>query len=588
MTQLIAPPEMTIQTLPYAWKGKQRLTVSLMLATPIDNHQPYSTQDAWNGIMEVIPKAECFDLGYPKPRGEVLVYGNYYAPDGFAISSDNVLLQVGSIKKELMVTGERLWRKILTPTTPEPFTQIPLTYEMGFGGKEDDRNPIGKGHPLESDTPMPQLEYPDQLLVKKHQKPAPAGLNATSVDWMPRKTLWGTYDTAWQEHDAPFLAKDLNPDFFMQAAQDQWFEHYVPGNTPILLENMHPHHRKIEGLTPDYQLQFLAEIKGQASLHQAVTDTLILLPDINMQVVIARAELEIASIDGSEVTALLASYSAINQPENRTLQHFSNHLQLRRSDTITDEEILDYSPLRPSRVKEPLTPLVIPGPEKTEIARPGTLTLAALAAAGGLAAKMAAAAAKSTGGGQGSKDTTTADTEAPATSKPAMVADKITAAQAEHVADALKTQFEAMGLTDQQLNELIQAEPDQIPVLINQMLAQLFPDQALPDPENPEADPLVQEQLHRAGELADANSSAIPESGNAAIDNEIARALAKPGQSPDFTTLEPLVEDQLNRVSEELAQLYDAYPGDKSELDPPSDIGTKAIINLLKGLSGKS
>ncbi|MFG1489456.1 DUF2169 domain-containing protein, partial [Oceanospirillum sp. HFRX-1_2] len=211
MTQLITPPEITIQTLPYAWKGKQRLAVSLMLATPIDNHHPYSTQDAWNGIMQVIPKAEIFDLGYPKPRGEVLVYGNYYAPDGFAISSDKVLLQVGSLKKELIVAGERFWRKIMTPTTPEPFTKIPLTYEMGFGGEEDERNPVGKGFPLESETPMPQLEYPDQLLVKKHQKPAPAGLNATSVDWAPRKKLWGTYDTAWQEQDAPFLARDLNP-----------------------------------------------------------------------------------------------------------------------------------------------------------------------------------------------------------------------------------------------------------------------------------------------------------------------------------------------------------------------------------------
>lgn len=584
MMQLITPPEITIQTLPYAWKGKQRLAVSLMLATPIDNHHPYSTQDAWNGIMQVIPKAEIFDLGYPKPRGEVLVYGNYYAPAGFAISSDKVLLQVGSLKKELIVAGERFWRKIMTPTTPEPFTKIPLTYEMGFGGEEDERNPVGKGFPLESETPMPQLEYPDQLLVKKHQKPAPAGLNATSVDWAPRKKLWGTYDTAWQEQDAPFLARDLNPDFFMQASQDQWFESFVPGNTPIFLENMHPQQRKIEGLTQNYQLQFLAEINGQTSLHPTTIDSLILLPDINMQVVIARAELDITSIDGHEVTALMAGYHAADKPEKRDLQHFSKHLQLRRSDTITDEEILDYSPLRPSAVKEPLTPLVIPQPEKTEIARPGAVTLAALAAAGGLAAKLAAASAKK------QADDASADTNSEASSSESSSSStpSISKVHAEQATGSLKTQLEAMGFTEQELDALMQAPPEQVPEVINQMLAKLFPNQELADATNAESDPIVKQQLDRAGQLAEESSKNVPQSDNSGVNKAIDEALSSPNAKADFDVISPLIEQQLDRVNTELKHLYDIYPGDKSELDEPRDIGTKAILNLLKGLSGKS
>lgn len=583
MTQLIAPPEITIQTLPYAWKGKQRLAVSLMLATPIDNHHPYSTQDAWNGIMEVIPKAEIFDLGYPKPRGEVLVYGSYYAPDGFAISSDRTLLQVGKIRKELIVTGERFWRKILTPTTPEPVTQIPLTYEMGFGGEEDERNPVGKGFPLGSEVAMPQLEYPDQLLVKKHQKPAPAGLNATSVDWMPRKKLWGTYDTAWQEQDAPFLAQDLNPHFFMQASQDQWFESMVPGNTPILLENMHPQKRKMQGLTHNYQLKFLAEINGQTSLHPTAIDSLILLPDINMQVVIARAELDITSIDGHEVTALMAGYHAADKPEKRDLQHFSKHLQLRRSDTITDEQILDYSPLRPSQVKEPLTPLVIPQPEKTDIARPGALTLAALAA-GGLAAKVAAANAKKIA------DETKANSEPDGSQadSPEKSTPTISQAHADQAADALKTQLEAMGFTEQELDKLMQTPPEEVPEQINQMLAKLFPDQTLPDANNAENDPVVKQQLDRTGKLTEESSTAVPKSGNSATDNEIRKSLAAPESQTNFDIMSPLVEQKLDRVNAELKYLYDAYPGDKDELEQPSDIGVKAILNLLKDLSGKS
>lgn len=584
MTQLIAPPEITIQTLPYGWKGKQRLAVSLMLATPIDSHHPYSTQDAWNGIMQVIPKAEIFDLGYPKPRGEVLVYGNYYAPDGFAISADKILLQVGNLKKELIVTGERFWRKIMTPTTPEPFTQLPLTYEMGFGGETDERNPTGKGFPLENDTPMPQLEYPDQLLVKQNQKPTPAGLNATSVDWMPRKKLWGTYDTIWQEQESPFFARDLNPDFFMQAAPDQWFEGFIPEQTQIRLENMHSQNRVLEGLTPNYRLEFLAEKDGQQTLHKATTDTLILLPDINMQVLIARTEFEITSIDGGEVSALMAGYTSANKPENRDLKHYSDHLKLRLSSEITDEQILDYSPLRPTHIKEPLTSLSMQERSKPEIAYPGAATLAALAAAGGLAAKLAATSAKK----EADDASAATDSATPSSDSSSSSAPSISQVHAEQAAGSLKTQLEAMGFTEQELDALMQAPPEQVPELINQMLAKLFPNHELADATNAESDPIVKQQLDRAGQLAEESSKSVPQSDNPSVNKAIVEALSSPNAKADFDAISPLVEQQLDRVNTELKYLYDVYPGDKSELDEPSDIGTKAILNLLKGLSGKS
>lgn len=584
MTQLIAPPEITIQTLPYGWKGQHRLAVSLMLATPIDSHLPYSTQDAWNGIMDVIPKAECFDLGYLKPRGEVLVYGSYYAPDGYAITADSVRLKAGKVDKQLVVTGERLWRNLLTPTTPEPFSKLPLTYEHGFGGEEDERNPIGKGFNLKPDEPMPQLEYPEQLLTQKRQKPKPAGLNASSVDWMPRKKLWGTYDELWQENDAPFLARDLNPDFFMQAADDQWFESYIQGGEAILLENMHPTKRTIIGTVPEYQFRLLSVINGQTELHNCQPDTLVLLPDINMQVIIARTELPINSIDGGEVEVLLGAYE--NPRESKKTDHYQQHLALRQSDDISDDDILNYAPMRPSSVKVPLSALTLPVEGKPDIAPPGSATLAALAAAGGLAAKMAAAAAKSADNESTSETAT--DSGADSSSPSSSSTPEITTAQAEQAANALKTQLEAMGFTDQQLNDLMQAPPEQVPILINQMLAQLFPDQPQADPDNIETDPVIKEQLDRAGQEADTASKNMPKSGKPAIDGEVARTLAKPGQTADFNILEPLVEDQLNRVTEELAKLYEVYPGDKSELDQPSDIGSKAIIQLLKGISGSS
>ncbi|WP_028304048.1 DUF2169 family type VI secretion system accessory protein [Oceanospirillum maris] len=580
MTQLIAPPEITIQTLPYSWKGKQRMVITLMLATPIDHDLPYSTQDAWTGIMEVIPKSEIFDLGYPKPRGEVLVYGSYYAPNGYAITADKVNLEAGTVKKELAVSGERLWRNILTPTTPEPFRKLPLTYEYGAGGEEEEKNPIGKGFPLNKNQSMPQLEYPDQLLTDKHQKPAPAGLNAVSVDWMPRKKLWGTYDTAWQEQDAPFLARDLNTNFFMQAAADQWFEGYIQGGESIRLDNMDPIIRSIKGQTPHYRFRVLTETEEKTQLHTCQIDTLILLPDINMQVLLARTELPINSIDGNELTAILAAYEN-NSASQRDQQHYNEHLILRRNPQITDEEILNYSPMRPENVNEPLTPLSLPQKEKSEIAKPGVLTLTALAAAGGFASKMAIAAAKSSSsnGSNNGVETTSNSSEIAESPTPL-----ISPSHAEQAANAIKVQMEALGFSEQELNDLMQAPPEQVPHFINLMLAKHFPDQPQADPDSVEDDPVVKEELTRTAKLVEESSISVPKTGNIAIDNETARVLSKPGQTADFNILTPQIERQLNQVSEELSKLYDAYPGDKSELDQPSDIGTKAIIQLLKGL----
>ncbi|OPX56908.1 hypothetical protein SAMN02745127_00901 [Oceanospirillum multiglobuliferum] len=588
--QLIAPPEITLQTLVYGWKGQQRLVITLMLATPLDSPQPYSTQDAWTGIAAQIPNAEVFDLGYPKPKGEVLVYGQYHAPEGFAISADQVRLKLGNVDKTLAVTGPRVWRSILAPTAPEPFSQLPLTYQYGFGGEHFANNPVGMGDPAQTDAPLPQLEYLDQLLTSKHQKPAPAGLNATNVDWLPRKNWWGTYDTAWQEQDSPFLARDLNPDFFMQAASDQWLKSYFQGGEHFELHNMHPTQRLIKGVVPAYQLRVLVQKLNQpAQLLDCVTDTLLLLPDINMQVLLARTELSINSIDGSEITLLQAAYEHQSQ-SRQAIEHYTAHAQLRQSDTIKDEEILDYSPLRPKGLLEPLSALKVASTAKPPVAQPGAATLAVLAAAGGFAAMAAKAAAQSKSDAEqaSSAETTTADSAAASSEMVNNIPD-VSEAQAQKAADAINTQFAALGLTEAELDALVQAPPEQVAILINQILAKQFPDETRPDATAVGTDPVVQAQLSQTGVLVKDSKGSIPDSDNPAVDAEVKRVHQTPDTNADIAILSPLVTQQLDRVSTELKQLYEHYPGeDKQDLTQPGNIPTQALLEAIKSLVGKT
>lgn len=98
-----------------------------MLAFPISKDksiEPLLEQDLWRLISEELGKDSFLDIGMPIPNGEVLVFGDYYAPQGQAITADHAQIQVGPINKSLSIVGNRYWRNLLGPTVPEPFINL--------------------------------------------------------------------------------------------------------------------------------------------------------------------------------------------------------------------------------------------------------------------------------------------------------------------------------------------------------------------------------------------------------------------------------------------------------------------------------
>jgi len=373
--------------------------VTLMLGVPLDNHLPYSAQDLWQAITDNIANDTMFDLGFPKPKAEYLAYGKFYAPEGFAVSAGHVGIQFTDRKKHLTVTGPRSWRKLLTPTTPEPITEVDISYSNAFGGKDYALNPNGRGFDAASGEPLPQLEYTKELISRAGHTPKPASLGATSIDWMPRKKLWGSYGDHWQKYEAPFFASNLNPDFFMQGAPDQWLDRYILGDEHFVLKNMHPAQQTIEGRLPSYRFKLLAQVEDQPDqLLDCQTDTALFLPTSNMVVLIARAEIPIKTFDGAEVSILTATYEDTQQAK-RDVLHYKTHTTARLNDQLNDEEIEDYAPLRPDSVsalflqnKQSLSLLTAPAPSKPLPLAPGTAAISALGLGGilGAAAKAAA------------------------------------------------------------------------------------------------------------------------------------------------------------------------------------------------------
>ena len=601
--QLITPPEITIQTYPYGWKNQQRLAVTLLMGVPLHNGYepaaitglPYSAQDMWQAIADNIANDAVFDIGFPKPKAEYLVYGKFHALEGFAVSASDVEIRFKDLKKRLTVTGPRFWRKILTPTTPEPITELEISYGNAFGGENYLQNPTGIGFDPSSGDPLPQVEYHNDLVSRPGHTPKPASLGATSVDWMPRKKLWGSYGDHWQKHEAPFFASNIQPDFFMQAAPDQWLPHHLQGNEPYLIKNMHPSFRQIEGRLPAFHFHLLAQVSNKPDqLLDCPADTVLFLPEANMAVLIARAELPIGTFDGEEVSLLQAAYTDRNE-EKKPITHYQEHAHARVNDLLDDDQIENYQPLRPESVsalfmsRQALSTLSTPDDEKSAPLPPGTAAIGALGLGGLLAAAAKAAAAKGGTGGSASASPDSVTSEsADAGPSPEEVAQKFESAMAK-----IKEALAQLGISPEQLDDVLNDESDDKAALMA-LLKEKFPDSedlaALDGiQDNPAQASQLAEQKTQQGQQALQDQLANkPDSMSDEQHQALKRTLAGEASEDDLKSIPAEEVDQhLDTVMAELNRLHPLTP--QSEDKPPSpddiaiDLLKESIKKILKG-----
>jgi len=235
------------------------------------------------------------DLVRTKTTTDVVVIGHAYAPNGRPATRLDVGFRVGPVIKRLHVSGDRVWRGG-SITAPQSFVRMPLVYERAYGGSDprtragdalqwDVRNPVGCGFVASSgrvdDVPLPNIEYPDQLITRLKDRPAPAGFGPICAHWQPRAAWAGTYDERWQRERLPLLPDDFDDRYYQCAPVDQQAPQFLKGGEPVALIN----------LTPAGELRFeLPRVflgletfftSGERQLHdKARLHTVILEPDV--------------------------------------------------------------------------------------------------------------------------------------------------------------------------------------------------------------------------------------------------------------------------------------------------------------------
>jgi hypothetical protein len=238
------------------------------------------------------------DLLGSKQCTDVILIGSAYAEKGRPATKVDVSLRVNNLIKRLKVFGDRYWKRGilggLSMTSPKPFKSMPIKYECAYGGWDtrsknpgehrlEPRNPIGTGFAVRSKhlvgQPLPNIEYPKQLISSWKNRPNPAGFGPIASYWTPRKEYAGTYDEQWQKERFPLWAKDFDVRFNQCAPLDQQMTGFLHGGQRVELINLSPNGRISFELPKVYPF-FVTRFGKERVEHRADLHTVILEPEI--------------------------------------------------------------------------------------------------------------------------------------------------------------------------------------------------------------------------------------------------------------------------------------------------------------------
>lgn len=340
----------------FEWEGRQRFAISLLLGFKFDSDEAMLEQDVW-AFIPAETGGGILDLCMPKPNGEVLVYGSYYAPGGEPVTEGGVRLKLGPVDKKLLVYGDRYWRAMVGPSSPEPFRVMPLAYAYAFGGPGFNKNPVGKGM-VEVDVygemrrPLPNIEDPSRVMTSSGEQPEPAGFGPLDVSWEARASRLGTYDQKWLEERAPEYPLDLDWNHFNAAPPDQWLEGFFRGDEPFELVNMHPEKRVMKGSLPGFRARCFVDkvTDGAENRFEEVgmrAETVWFFPHLETGIILYRGVTDITTDDASDIASLVAAYENMADPP-RDRNHYQTALVNRTDPERAHVYMLNTADLIPS------------------------------------------------------------------------------------------------------------------------------------------------------------------------------------------------------------------------------------------------
>ncbi len=223
------------------------------------------------------------DFAYFKPRADLLLVGKCHTPDQKNYYSSQVKFQVGSKMKIIDVYGNRYWVGGFisnTSTKPEPFSEMELRYENGYGGEGYKKNPVGKGiNKVKIKTgdilvPLPNILNPGENSASQGTQLEPAGLGPYGQMWAQRYSKLGSYKGNYLKDRWPWFAKDFDWGYFNAAPGDMQVSGYLKGDEKLYFENLHPTYSKYNSQLPGIKIRcFISLFPDKTGKDRTVSST---------------------------------------------------------------------------------------------------------------------------------------------------------------------------------------------------------------------------------------------------------------------------------------------------------------------------
>ena len=267
--------------------------------------------ETWSG--ELVYSSDFADM---KLRTDLLLRGACHTPGRRPMTTCPVTFQVGQWKKSLRVMGRRVWRETISgaePGPPAPFVEMPLGYTRSFGGPGYEPNPDGLGvEGLE----LPNVEPPGEPILRRGDRPAPAGFGPVNPGWPQRKAMVGqNYRAAYSRERAPYYPDDFDWRFFNAAPLDQQLEGYLVGDEELRLQNLHPEHAAIAMKLPGLRIRcFVHDVEKSFREVRMNLDTLFVDGDAKQVLLTWRGLTRVKDAELEDVTTALVVAEPLAEP----------------------------------------------------------------------------------------------------------------------------------------------------------------------------------------------------------------------------------------------------------------------------------
>jgi len=276
------------------------------------------TSPVWDAIKPALEGYSVFDEGWPKLRGEYVVFGAAYPPSEGFEQPLSAMVSVGPLSKRLAVFGDRFFNATGGISTPLPFDRMPITPSTALGGEGFDGNPYGKGaQPVKDEQgsskyPLPNVELPDALMTSSTSRPGVAGFWPYYPDMPQRAQLLGKFDDHWTKTRWPHLPVDTDFTYFQTAPVDQRLANgFWQGGETVTLNNMHPKFSLLQTQLPALRVRVfpvvaVSDSEIELSEVQTRLETVYLMPDQLIGVALYRTVIQVSTPDAREIVGLCA------------------------------------------------------------------------------------------------------------------------------------------------------------------------------------------------------------------------------------------------------------------------------------------